>query len=116
MKIKNKDIVEFFSCANAIMKKKIPYRLYSAIDLNAKELEGAAESYNKLIQKAEQDHTGDENVKFYEDAIKEILEINIEANIQTVTPDLFGEMDKNGKYDALSGEEYRAMKFMIQEE
>ena len=49
-------------------------------------------------------------------ALDELLNIEIEAVVQTVTESDLEAMDASGRFDAFTGEEYRILNFMISTE
>ncbi|MSA01028.1 hypothetical protein GKG47_11945 [Lactonifactor sp. BIOML-A3] len=127
MKIKNSDILGFYNYAPGIMDKSIPRPLYTAIKINLDTLNNAAKCYAEEQQKivrqyAEKDTNGadivvDGNYKItdpenYKNEIEELLNIEVEFNIQTVTEEILNRCDENNKYDALTGREYQAIEFM----
>lgn len=113
MKIKNLDMVRFFNASGQILKKKMPRKLFTAIDLNLRNLESAAKTYD-----AQRDEIYGDSEELDEEgskAIDELLNIEVEAVIQTVAESDLEAMDASGRFDAFTGEEYRILNFMITE-
>lgn len=114
MKVKNLDIVRFFNASEKILKKKMPRKLYSAIDLNLRNLESAAKTYDAQRSEiyGDSEELDEEGVK----ALDELLNIEIEAVVQKITESDLEAMDASGRFDAFTGEEYRILNFMISTE
>lgn len=109
MKVMNRDVVNFVNNASGILEKKIPMKLYNAIDLNMKSLMTAAETYMKQYGKCLKKESEEEAGK----AVEELLSIEVDAVIQTVPDSVLARVDESDKYDALTGREYQAIRFMI---
>ena len=114
MKITNQQMVNFLNLVHGhkgesgrleggLIERNIPRKLYSALDLNLKSLSAAADTYSKQLAECRNDT----------EAVRELLNIEIEAIIQTVPEELFDRMDESDKFDSLSGIEYSTLQFMI---
>lgn len=131
MKLKNMEIVNFLNHAPGILATKIPLKLYTAVKINMEELRKPAETYTTLQadilnRYAKKDENGKPTLEDGEYAIddredyanemKELLEVEIELPLQVVPQSLFERMDESDKFGALSGEEYTALSFMLNDE
>ena len=104
MKIKNIEMVSFLNIADSLSQKKLPTRLYYALSCNVKELSGFVPEYQKAYKKAKE--AGGKE-------IEELINQEIEATIQVVSPTTLDLLDSSEKYDALSFAELTAIMFMI---
>lgn len=105
MKVKNVDMVAFLNSLNELTAKKLPVKLYFAIKLNADEFfQKVVPTYNKLEEEARSDR----------EKLSELLSIENELTIQTVSRDLLEKVDESDKYDALTYQEYNALQFMVE--
>ena len=114
MKVKNLDIVRFFNASEKILKKKMPRKLYSAIDLNLRNLDSAAKTYD--AQRSEIYGDSEELTEEGVTAMDELLNLEVEAVVQTVTESDLEAMDASGRFDAFTGDEYKSLEFMIETE
>lgn len=105
MKIKNIEMVAYMNHIGEIQKKRLPVRLSYALALNTAKLSEIARTYeteyNKL--KAANDMA----------ALKELINAEVDAEIQTVKFSDLAKMDDHAGYDALTGNEYAILDFMI---
>lgn len=129
MKISNRQIVRIFNGMPAVRKKQLPVKVGFAINKNMKGIEDAAEAYTaeqrKLLDKyCEKDEFGQfklegnefvlRDKKAYGEEINELLDIENEIQIHTVSLDDIEKCDSE-KFDALTPDELSLMEFMIEE-
>lgn len=114
MKIKNSDLVRFFNASDAIMAKKMPRKLYAKIDLNIRNLMNAAEAYSAQRHDIFKDSS--EVTPEMQAELSELLNLEIDVMVQTIPESDLGVMDESDKYDAFTGDEYKALDFMIETE
>ena len=110
MKVKNGKIVNFLNNAGKTMQKKIPNRLCFAVDVNIGALQAAGVAYNKRYEEIVKEKDTEKRTS----ELEELLNIQVEVPIQTVPLELLEQMDESLKFDALTGEEYAAIQFMIE--
>ncbi len=130
MKITNGQMVEFLNQGEALLKYRMPRKLYTAISLNMEAMKTAAELYEKqrveiITEYAKKDKENApvvENGVFVIDnpemclkEINELLKVDVELSIQKVSEEVFDIMDRMDKYDSLTGNQYQALSFMIEE-
>lgn len=130
MKLKNSDIVRIFTEMPEIRKKQLPIKVSFAINKNMAALESTAKSYDaertKIVNKyCEKDESGQlrtngneyviADKEAYGEEIKELLGIENEIRVHTVTLDELEKCD-SGKFDALTPAELSLLEFMISEE
>ena len=130
MKITNGQIVNIFNGVPKIMKKRLPVKFGFAISKNMAAMQSAAESYDaeivKLLEKyGKKDESGQfmKDVKeyilsdkqAYTDEVKELMDIENEIQIHTVSMDEIEKCDSE-KFDALTPAELSLLEFMIFEE
>ncbi len=130
MKIRNRQMVGFLNISDSILQLKIPKKLYSAISLNRAALMDAADTYISQQQKLLEEYVkkGNEgqllrngnkyaftDESSYYNELEELLVIEIDVNLQTVHEELFDQMDSMEKFDSLSGIQYAAIGFMVEE-
>lgn len=104
MKIKNADMVSFLNSVDGIMAKRIPMKMYSVIYQNVKSFAAAAEAYTKQR----------ETISCHDDIV-ELMNIESEIAIQKLPMSVVELIDSSDKYDALTGNEFKALSFMIGE-
>lgn len=104
MKIKNGIMVKFLNTSNEILQKRLPIRLYYAINLNLKTFGSLITSYQEAYEKA----------KGSEEELVELVNQEIEAPVQTVSQDTLELIDSNDKFDSLTWAEFEAIQFMIE--
>lgn len=114
MKIKNSDIVRFFNASDAIMAKRMPRKLYAKIDLNIRNLMNAAETYDAQRHDIFKDSS--EVTPEMQAELSELLNLEVDATVQTISEKDLEVMDESDKYDAFTGDEYRVLDFMIETE
>ena len=114
MKIKNSDIVRFFNASDAIMAKKMPRKLYAKIDLNIRNLMNAAEVYSTQRQDILKDSS--EVTPEMQMELSELLNLEVDATVQMISERDLETIDESDKYDAFTGDEYKALEFMIETE
>lgn len=110
MKITNSVLVGFINNAGNILDKKIPQKLFSAIDLNAAAAKDALATYGKQYEDIKNDEISE---KEKNEKILELLDIELDLPLQTVSQDVFDRMEEGDKFDALTGREYQAIDFMV---
>lgn len=128
MKIKNSTIVNFYNSGLDILGMKIPRKLYTALSLNIEAMQKAATIYEQqrqdvLDQYAEKDAEGNSAVKdnryvisdevSYRGEMKELQDIEVDLEIQTVPEVIMDMLDEKDKFDALTGVQYSAISFMV---
>ena len=129
MKITNRQIVSIFNGMPAVRKKQLPVKVGFAINKNMNRIDDAAEAYTaeqrKLLDKyCEKDEFGQFKIegnefvlldkKAYGDEINELLGIENEIQIHTVSMDEIEKCDSE-KFDALTPDELSLLEFMIEE-
>lgn len=128
MKLKNIEIVAFENVVSELLNKNIPLALSTALDLNIEILASPAKVYEKnrisILEKyAEKGEDGNYKVKDgdyviidrknYNQELQDLLGITVDVAIQTVSYNMVKLCDEKDKYDAVTGAQYRAIKFMI---
>lgn len=130
MKLKNSDIVRIFQGMPGIRKKQLPIKIGFAVNKNIAAMQSTAESYDaeraKILNKyGEKDESGKiktdgneyilSDKQAYADEMKELLDIENEIRIHTVSLDEIEKCDSE-KFDALTPDELSLLEFMISEE
>lgn len=130
MKMKNKEIVTFLNTCAGLKQKHLPVRLAYAIKKNITAVQEAAAAYtaeredliSRYAQKddsgenlMEDDHYIIEDKNGFEKDIVELLDIETEVEIHTVSISVVEKCDDDPKYDALTMEELEMIDFMISE-
>lgn len=128
MKLRNSQIISFLNTYTAIKTKKLPVKLGYAIKKNVSAVTAASEAYsaerNELLKHYAQKG---ENGQFlvndgcyvipdqegYAKDIEELLNIETEAEIQTVSLDVLEKCD-DPRFDPLTIEELTALEFMTE--
>ena len=104
MKVKNVDMVAFLNSLNELTAKKLPVKLYFAIKLNADEFfQKVVPTYNKLEEEARSDR----------EKLSELLSIENELTIQTVSRDLLEKVDESTGKHYLPGEVKKSLGFIL---
>lgn len=128
MKITNRQIIKIFNGIGAVKQKRLPVKIGFAINKNLSAMDGAAEAYTaeqrKILDKyGEKDESGqyraegneyilsDRNA--YTEEMRELLGIETDIQIQTVSIDEIGKCDSD-KFDALTPDELSLLEFMIE--
>lgn len=105
MKITNAQMRDFINGSTSILSKKIPRKLFSAVYQNRLALKDMADTFNTQIGEIDTTDV---------DAVKELLDIESEVVVQTVSESVFDAMDSSDKFDSLTGAEYLCLSFMIE--
>lgn len=108
MKIKNLEMVAYMNHVGEIQKKKLPIKLSYALALNTKKLSEIANTYGSEFDRLKR--AGNQK------ALSELVMSDFEAEIQTVKLSDLAKMDDSENYDALTGEEFAIIDFMISKE
>ena len=122
-KIKNRDMVEFINFANGeFAKKKLPVRLSYAITRNLDLLDNAVKTFSKEREKILEDvgdiPEGEEGKEKRDQAaakIGELLDVEFEAQIHTMSIDQIEIVDSDGKYDPLTPADVYRLSMLIEE-
>lgn len=130
MKMKNSEIVAFLNtCAN-LREKRLPVRLAYAIKKNMSSVQEAAAAYmderKELVDRyAKKDENGEyleedncyimEDKAGFEKDMEELLGIETEVEIHTVSITVVEKCDDDQKYDALTMEELGVIDYMLTE-
>ena len=129
MKVKNSEIVDFFQKGTDIVALKVPRRLYTAVSLNVAALQEAARVYEGqhkdiLSEFAKKDDKGEfiidknsyviKDTKGYGESMQDLLEVEVTAELQTVSEATLDLMEEKDKFDALTGQQLAAIEFMIE--
>ncbi len=128
MKMKNREIVDFLNTCVSLRKKTLPVRLAYAIKKNMAAVQEAASAYmserDELIARyAKKDENGkylekdncyimDDKAGFEKD-MEELLEIETEVEIHTVSIEVVEKCDEDPKYDPLTMAELDVIDFML---
>ena len=130
MKMQNKEIVDFLNTCVSMKKKSLPVRLAYAIKKNVAAVQEAASAYTaereELIRRyAKKDENGEimteddcyimeDKERFGED-MSELLNIETEVEIHTVSISVVEKCDEDSKYDSLTMAELDVIDFMLTE-
>mgnify|MGYP004575448239 len=130
MKMKNSEIVAFLNICAGLRQKHLPVRLAYAIKKNMSSVQEAAAAYTderkELIDRyAKKDENGkyleEDNCYIMEDKagfekdMAELLGIETEVEIHTVSITVVEKCDDDPKYDALTIEELDVIDYMLTE-
>ena len=130
MKMKNSEIVAFLNiCAN-LKQKHLPVRLAYAIKKNMSAVQEAAAAYMAEREELVARYAKKENGKYleengcyimddkagFEKDMEELLGIETEVEIHTVSVSVVEKCDDDPKYDALTMEELDVIAYMLTEE
>lgn len=129
MLLKNKEILTFINGCGSLKEKKLPVKLGYAIKKNISAVGDAAKAYdeeykellNKYGTKDEKGNLVEENGRcpiedgqnFTKD-LEELLDIETEVNIHTITEDELRSCD-DSRYDPLSVSDLDTLEIMIRE-
>lgn len=131
MKMKNSEIVAFLNICAGLKQKHLPVRLAYAIKKNMSAVQDAAAAYmaerDELVARyAKKDENGkylEENSCYimddkagFERDMEELLGIETEVEIHTVSIAVVEKCDDDPKYDALTMEELDVIVYMLTEE
>jgi hypothetical protein len=111
MKVKYADVVKFLNGTPGILEKRIPSRLWMAIDMNVRAFSDAGASYMKKRETIINDINASEEEKTA--AINELLRMEVDVNVQKVPDSVLDAIDTSDKFDALTGEQLGAIRFMF---
>ena len=130
MKMQNKEIVGFLNTCVSMKNKSLPVRLAYAIKKNVATVQEAASAYTaereELIRRyAKKDKNGEimteddcyimeDKERFGED-MSELLNIETEVEIHTVSISVVEKCDEDSKYDSLTMAELDVIDFMLTE-
>lgn len=130
MKMQNKEIVGFLNTCVSMKNKSLPVRLAYAIKKNVAAVQEAASAYTaereELIRRyAKKDENGEimteddcyimeDKERFGED-MSELLNIETEVEIHTVSISVVEKCDEDSKYDSLTMAELDVIDFMLTE-
>ena len=109
MKIRNITMVNFINGYEALAEKNLPNRLAYALDVNRKMF---ATQYIEAYVRRQQELS---DVNDYE-CINELINVEIDANVQTVPISVLERMDEVDKYDALTAIDMANISFMISDD
>lgn len=130
MKMKNSEIVAFLNTCAGLREKRLPVRLAYAIKKNMAAVQEAATAYmeerEELIARyAKKDKKGEylvkdscyafENKDEFEKDMSELLNIETEVEIHTVSISVVEKCDEDPKYDSLTMAELDVIDFMLTE-
>lgn len=110
MKIRYADVVRFLNAVPEILNAKIPSRMWMSIDLTARSLNDAGESYMKKREDILKEDTSEEEKNA---AINELLQMEIEVTVQKIPQSVLDALDASDKFDALTGTQLGALHFMF---
>lgn len=108
MKIKNLEMVAFLNKADEIQKKRLPIKLHYALKLNRESLFAKAQIYMQEYNRLKKEGK--------EKELNELILSDTEAEVQKVKFSDLAKMDDSENYDALTGEEFAIIDFMIAKE
>lgn len=131
MKLTNTQVITFLNGLSELQNKKLPIKVGFAITKNMKAMETVATAYeserNKIVaQYAKKDENGypvvednryifpdDKAQKAYTDEVNELLEIESDVAIQTIT---LGDLERcdSDKFDSLSVHEMTVLELMTE--
>ena len=130
MKMQNKEIVDFLNTCVSMKKKSLPVRLAYAIKKNVAAVQEAASAYTaereELIRRyAKKDENGEimteddcyimEDKERFGKDMSELLNIETEVEIHTVSIPVVEKCDEDPKYDSLTMAELDVIDFMLTE-
>ena len=130
MKMKNSEIVAFLNICAGLRQKHLPVRFAYAIKKNISSVQEAAAAYTderkELIDRyAKKDENGEyleedncyimEDKAGFEKDMAELLGIETEVEIHTISITVVEKCDDDPKYDALTMEELDAIDYMLAE-
>jgi len=130
MKMQNKEIVDFLNTCVSMKKKSLPVRLAYAIKKNVAAVQEAASAYTaereELIRRyAKKDENGEimteddyyimEDKERFGKDMSELLNIETEVEIHTVSISVVEKCDEDPKYDSLTMAELDVIDFMLTE-
>lgn len=130
MKMQNKEIVDFLNTCVSMKKKSLPVRLAYAIKKNVAAVQEAASAYTaereELIRRyAKKDENGEimteddcyimEDKERFGKDMSELLNIETEVEIHTVSISVVEKCDEDQKYDSLTMAELDVIDFMLTE-
>lgn len=130
MKMKNREIVDFLNTCMSMRKKTLPVRLAYAIKKNTAAVQEAAAAYTaereELIRRyAKKDENGEimteddyyimEDKAGFGQDMSELLNIETEVEIHTVSITVVEKCDEDPKYDPLTMAELETINFMLTE-
>ena len=105
MKIKNGVMVRFLNLSDGLLKKKLPIKLFYALNVNLNALSGVVKAYQEAYEKA----------KDNEKELAELINQEVDVNIQMISKDTLELIDTDPKFDPLTWEEFMGINFMIEE-
>jgi len=108
MKIKNLEMVAFLNNADEIQKKRLPIKLHYALKLNREALWNKAQIYMQEYERLKKEGKQKE--------LNELICSDTEAEAQKVKFSDLAKMDDSENYDALTGNEFAIIDFMIDKE
>lgn len=129
MKITNRQLISIYNGTGPVRQKRLPVKVGFAISKNLSAMDGAAEAYTaeqrKILDKyCEKDGSGNYRTeddryvltdqKAYTEEMNELLGIETDIQIQTVTIDEIAKCDSD-KFDALTPDELSLLDFMVDE-
>lgn len=130
MKMQNKEIVDFLNTCVSMKNKSLPVRLAYAIKKNVAAVQEAASAYTaereELIRRyVKKDENGEimteddcyimEDKKRFGKDMSELLNIETEVEIHTVSISVVEKCDEDSKYDSLTMAELDVIDFMLTE-
>lgn len=130
MKMQNKEIVGFLNTCVSMKNKSLPVRLAYAIKKNVAAVQEAASAYTaereELIRRyAKKDKNGEimteddcyimEDKERFGKDMSELLNIETEVEIHTVSISVVEKCDEDSKYDSLTMAELDVIDFMLTE-
>ena len=110
MKVKYADVVRFLNSTPEILEKRIPSRLWMAIDMNVRAFADAGASYMKKRDVIINSDATEEEKTI---AINELLQMDVDVNVQKVPETVLDAIDTSDKFDALTGAQLSALSFMF---
>lgn len=130
MKMKNSEIVAFLNICAGLKQKHLPVRLAYAIKKNMSAVQEAAAAYMAEREELVARYAKKENGKYleengcyimddkagFEKDMEELLGIETEVEIHTVSVSVVEKCDDDPKYDALTMEELDVIVYMLTEE
>lgn len=108
MKIKNLEMVAFLNHADEIQKKRLPIKLHYALKLNRESLWNKAQVYMQEHERLKKEGKDKE--------LTELILSETEVEVQKVKFSDLKKMDDSANYDALTGDDFAAIDFMIDKE
>lgn len=110
-KITYADVVRFINATPGILDKRIPSRLWMAMEMNARALNDAGAAYMKRREEIMNDINASDEEKTV--AINELLRMEVDVNVQQVPQAVLDVMDASDKFDALTGQQLSVLHFMF---